>query len=86
MRYFTKRQDWAGEREWRMVLFDDNPTGDHAFVKIADALAAIVVGHRFSDAYHPCVQAICKRQGIRAFKVSGIVGLSRYDERPVRAL
>jgi len=88
--FFTKRKDWDGEREWRLVLFDDNPAGPHAFVPIERALRAIVVGHRFADAYQPVVKAACERLGIPAFKLlySGCVSLSssRYDVRAVRTL
>jgi hypothetical protein len=87
-RFFTKRGDWAGEREWRLVLFDDKPTGTHAFVPIERALKAIIVGHRFADAYQPVVKAACDRLDIPAFKLlySGVVTLSagRYDKGVVR--
>jgi hypothetical protein len=89
-RFFTKRSDWAGEREWRLVLFDDNPTGSHAFLPVEHALRAVVVGHRFADAYQPVVKAACERLGIPAFKLlySGFVSLSsgRYDKAVVRTL
>ena len=86
-RFFTKRLDWAGEREWRLVLFDDNPSGTHAFLPMRSALRAIIVGHRFADAYQPIVKAACERLGIPAFKLlySGTVSLSgRYDQRVYR--
>jgi hypothetical protein len=89
-RFFTKRRDWEGEREWRLVLFDDNPTGSHAFVPVEQVLRAVIVGHRFADAYQPVVKAACERLGIPAFKLlySGRVALSsgRYDQRVVRTL
>jgi DUF2971 family protein len=87
-RFFTKRRDWEGEREWRLVLFDDKPTGPDAFVPIERALRAVIVGHRFADAYQPVVKTACERLGIPAFKLlySGRVSLSstRYDQRVVR--
>lgn len=89
-RYFAKRRDWEHEREWRLVLFDDCSTGPHVLVPIERALRAIVVGHRFNDAYHPCIAETCARLGIPAFKMmySGRVSLSgtRYDLKPVRTL
>lgn len=87
-RYFTKRLDWSGEREWRLVLFDDKPGGDHAFVRIVEALSVVFVGNRFSEAYRPCVQAICDRVGIRAFQVryGGFVTASRYDLAPTETI
>jgi hypothetical protein len=84
-RFFTKRRDWHGEREWRLVLFDDNPTGSHAFVSIDRALRAIIVGHRFADAYQPVVAAACRRLGFDHYyrlAYSGVVRLSRRELAP----
>jgi hypothetical protein len=89
-RYLTKRLDWKDEREWRIVVLTHPvpPTGQvwtdgNALVPIDGALRAIVVGHRFSEAYRPVIRDACARLGIPAFKLgyeNGRVALSgRYD-------
>lgn len=67
-RYFMKRSDWAGEREFRLVLLDDGaPPAAQAFVPIRDALVAVMVGHRFPTAYYPCIEHVCRTENIPAF-------------------
>ncbi len=88
-RYLTKRLDWKGEGEWRIVVLTHpwarklSWTDGDAFVPIDGALRAIIVGHRFSEAYRPVVRDACARLGIPAFKLryeNGRVALSsRYD-------
>ncbi len=67
-RYFVKRQDWAGEHEFRLVLLDDARGSAEAFVPIRDALVAIMVGHRFPSAYLPCIEHVCKEAKIPSFQ------------------
>jgi hypothetical protein len=66
--YLRKRKDWEGEREFRIVLLDARPWSGHARVPIRDSLKAIIVGHRFSDAYRPCLEVLHRDLGIRTFK------------------
>jgi hypothetical protein len=67
-RYFLKRQDWAGEREFRLVLIDDAASVQPAFVPIRRALVAVMVGHRFPRAYLPCIEHVCEEAGIPSFQ------------------
>jgi hypothetical protein len=67
-RFLAKRPDWSGEHEFRIVVFEPQATGNYLFVPITGALAAIIVGDRFSDAYRPCIEQACKKSGVRAFR------------------
>ena len=71
-RYLTKRLDWAGEQEFRLVLLDDDPTAPDARVRIHGALAYIMMGDRFPAGYLPCIDAIMRQRGIPAYRL-------RYD-------
>jgi len=64
-RFFEKRKDWEGEREYRILLLpaEGNPV---AQVPIATSLVAIIIGHHFGRAYQPCIDAICERAKIKA--------------------
>jgi hypothetical protein len=79
-RYFTKRLDGQGEHEFRIALLGNDGQSDPVFSPIKGTLVAIVLGDRFSDAYRPCIQAICTRENIPAFhmRYSGFVTLSPY--------
>ena len=66
-RYLKKRPDWSGEHEYRIVVFERDPTDRPVYIPIKDALTAIIVGSRFSDAYRPCIEQICKRTAAKAF-------------------
>jgi len=66
--YFTKRLDWQGEAEFRILLVDSKPGGPYAFLNVAKALRSIYVGHRFSRAYRPSIQQVCARLGVPAYQ------------------
>jgi hypothetical protein len=46
-RYFRKREDWRGEREFRLVLLPPAPLQGPTDLSIAGALERIVVGYLF---------------------------------------
>jgi hypothetical protein len=66
--YFTKRQDWAGEHEYRVLLLDAHGT-EPALIDVRRVLTAIYVGSRFSDAYRPCIEDLCRRVRIPAYQL-----------------
>jgi hypothetical protein len=84
IRYFTKRRDWAGEQEWRMVLLNDRRPSEYAFVSIASSLSAIVVGHRFTEGYRSQIENVCRGLRIPAYRMlySGNVSLVPYVDGP----
>lgn len=66
--YLLKRLDYGGEREFRLVLLDDDVTGRDAFVPIRGALAYVMFGDRFPRAYLPCVDAVMRRESLAAYQ------------------
>jgi hypothetical protein len=70
-RFLSKRPDWTGEWEYRVASFGgdgSHPATASVFVPITDALRGIYVGSRFSDGYRPCVEAVCRREGIKTLQ------------------
>ena len=68
--YFMKREDWSGEREFRVAALVKQAKDPFAFVPIKGPLKSLIVGHRFPRAYRPSVLESCKRAGIRPFAFS----------------
>lgn len=68
--YLTKRFDYSGEREFRLVLLDDDRSGQEALVPIRGALVYVMLGDRFKRAYLPSVDAIMRREDLPAYRFS----------------
>jgi hypothetical protein len=66
--YLTKRLDYIGEREFRLVLLDDDTASDEALVPIRGALVYVMLGDRFPRAYLQCVDAIMRRENLPAYR------------------
>ncbi len=66
--YLTKRLDYEGEREFRLVFLDDDTSGKEALVPIGGALAYVMLGDRFQRAYLPCIDAIMRREDLPAYR------------------
>src|SRR6267378_2511083 len=67
--YFLKRTDWGSEWEYRLLILANDPAVEYEYVPIHGALAAICVGDRFSEAYRPCIKAVCDREQIPAHRI-----------------
>jgi hypothetical protein len=80
-RFFTKRKDWESEQEYRFLFVPKDPDAapPHEYIGIHEALVAICVGHRFPVGLRPCIEAICDREKINAFKMKYINGVPRAD-------
>jgi hypothetical protein len=80
-RFFTKRKDWESEQEYRFLFVPKDPdtAPRHEYIGIREALVAICVGHRFPGGLRPCIEAICDREKINAFKMKYIGGIPRAD-------
>lgn len=66
--YLTKRLDYCGEREFRLVLLDDDAHGNEALVPIRGALTYVMLGDRFGRAYLPCIDAFMRREDLPTFR------------------
>jgi hypothetical protein len=66
--YLTKRLDYEGEREFRLVLLDDDTSGSSALVPIRSALVYVMLGDRFPRPYQPCVDAIMRREDLPVYR------------------
>lgn len=67
--FFTKRKDWVAEAEYRILLLDFSGDGNpYAYFHAADAVRFVFVGAKFSDVYRPCVQEVCERLRVPAFR------------------
>jgi len=75
---FVKRRDWESEQEYRLLFIPCSPSDRQAqeTIRIRGPLVAICVGHRFPDAFLPCIHTICDREKINAFQL-------RYSGDPV---
>lgn len=62
--YLTKRLDYQGEHEFRLVLLDEDASGIDAFVPVRGALVYAMLGDRFPKAYLPCIDAVMRREGL----------------------
>ena len=67
--YLTKRLDYSGEREFRLVLLDDDVSGSDALVPIRGALVYVMLGDRFQREYLPSVDEIMRREGLPAYQL-----------------
>lgn len=68
--YLTKRLDYSGEREFRLVLLDDNRSSKEALVPVRGALVYVMLGDRFKRAYLPSVDTIMRREDLPAYRFS----------------
>lgn len=82
--YFHKRGDWAGEYEYRLLLFDEKGEGNHAYLGIRGSLHAIIVGHRFPNAYRSCIWEAHKNLGVNVYQMiyGQMIRLVRYGPPP----
>lgn len=65
---FVKRRDWESEQEYRLLFIPTSSPTQEA-IGIRGPLAAICVGHRFPDAFLPCIHVVCDREKINAFRL-----------------
>jgi hypothetical protein len=74
--FFTKRQDWADEAEFRILVMDYSPgAAAKEDVFFGNAIRYLVVGSKFSDTYRPCIERACDNFDVPAFRYK-LVGRS----------
>lgn len=56
--FFTKNDEWASEREYRLIYFTENNENEYCTIK--DSLSGIHLGIDFKEVYMPALKAICK--------------------------
>jgi hypothetical protein len=66
--YLTKRLDYEGEREFRLVLLDESTSGHETLVPIRGSLTFVMLGDRFPRAYLPCIDAIIRREELPTYR------------------
>lgn len=77
--YFAKLQDWEGEAEYRLLVTGDGTERPYEYVEIAGALRGVVVGARFSSGYRVCIEELCSREHIPAWRVDYTADLGRVE-------
>jgi hypothetical protein len=79
-RYFRKRRDWVGEREFRLVHLPTRSVETPRYVPINGALVCITVGSRFPHVFEPALSKLCEDNRVPATRVriGGIVSLQPY--------
>jgi len=67
--FFTKRQDWEHESEYRILVLD-YAAGAMPFVDldIAAAIRSLIVGAKFPSVYRRCIQKLCDDLRIPAYR------------------
>jgi hypothetical protein len=70
--FFTKDWDWASETEYRLLLRGE--TKDEEFLKVRDALEAVIVGQRFHPVYKPGVYKLCEELEVEALEIQWQMG------------
>jgi len=88
-RYFRKRDDWAGEREFRLLLRLRGESLEDAFVPIASGpLVGVTVGYHFDTSQDDRLGRLCGELGVPASKIvySDTVFLNPYGPRSLDQL
>jgi Protein of unknown function (DUF2971) len=81
--FFTKLKDWESEMEYRLVLPSDHDLP--VYVGIRNALRALVLGERVSDAYLPSLAKPCDEQTVQIFKIRWPYGRPRLEPKTLAA-
>jgi hypothetical protein len=76
-RFFTKREDWSGEWEYRIVLLDATTSSQHQFIPIVSSLVGIFVADRIREACRSAIERICRQKRIRLDLISFELGCSQ---------
>jgi len=68
---FTKDQDYADEREYRIVIVPagNSTAGEGVFIDISEALKAVVLGEQFPHVYRAIVAKQCKKLSIPCYQL-----------------
>jgi hypothetical protein len=70
--FFKKNTDWATEFEYRFVVRTDDEAP--AFVDVAPALRAVIVGWLVARPYLPAFRALCEQHDVGLFRLEWNVG------------
>ena len=78
----TKNTDWENEREWRIIIFDDDDT---CVLPVENSVVGLVLGIDFREDMLPIAEALCSRFGLGDESV-GAISMSNavLDVHPAR--